>query len=148
MNKKAIVIWHQSKITVYKIKFVLTQCPHEQEQSPEVILNGCWIFSVKFEYVPNNDSEVNEQNHLQNQHIFDQKLKIAQKPWKRSIAISNQSWNLKKIRLSSRLQMEKITFGSIQFCIFHFLTKMVSLEEEQIITYMDKKIVCDGCSNV
>ena len=81
-----------SKKQVYSvnIKFILlTKCPHQEEQSPEVILNGCWIFSVKFEYVPNNDSEVNEQNHLQNQHIFDQKLESAQKPWKRPIAISN-----------------------------------------------------------
>ena len=106
-----------SKKQVYSvnIKFILlTKCPHQEEQSPEVILNCCRIFSVKFEDVLDNDCEVNEQNNLQGKYVLDEKLKIAQNLRKRSIPITNQSGNLKNSLLSFGFPLEKKTYRSIQ----------------------------------
>lgn len=51
---------------------------------------------MKFEDVANNNYKIDEQKELKHQDIFYEKLKLAQNPWKWTIPVSYQGWNLKK----------------------------------------------------
>jgi hypothetical protein len=71
-----------------------TYHPNDQEEVPELILKCNWVFEPKNEDISKHNNQIDNDQKLLSQSIFDDLVIKADKFWKRSIGITKQVWKM------------------------------------------------------